>query len=140
LPADKTVFVYKEIDKSVSKKDLATFPTQFPADKPYNEETGYLQFPARHQRQVYSRNCCAGIRRMTRRTRTDKHFEETILERNCEYAGKKAGRAYLDIVEQIEALSSVKHSMLTPNGNQFNLTVVAVKAMLNHPVKRKCRK
>jgi hypothetical protein len=90
------------------------------ADKPYNEETASIYNFLQDIREKYAPEIVTleldGW--LDELERTNKQFEETMLERNREYAGKtelnmldirkKAGRAYLDIVERVEALSLVK--------------------------------
>jgi hypothetical protein len=90
------------------------------ADKSYNEETAtiynFLQdIKNKYAPEIATLDLTGWIDELER---TNKQFEETVLDRNSEYAGKtelnmldirkKTGRTYLDIVEQIEALSLVK--------------------------------
>jgi hypothetical protein len=89
-------------------------------DRPYNEETATIYNFLQDIRDKYASEIVALELNgwLDELERTNKQFEATILERNREYAGKpefnmldirkKTGRAYLDIVERIEALSLVK--------------------------------
>jgi hypothetical protein len=90
------------------------------ADKPYNEETGaiynFLQdIRGKYASEIATLDIAGWIDELER---TNNEFEKTMLERNSEYAGKTelnmldirktTGRAYLDIIERIEALSLIK--------------------------------
>ena len=90
------------------------------ANKPYNEETAsiynFLQdIRGKYADEVATLDLASWLNELER---TNTEFEKAVLDRNREYAGKtdlnmldirrRTGRAYLDIVERIEALSLIQ--------------------------------
>jgi hypothetical protein len=106
------------------------------ADRPYNEETGaiynFLQdIRGKYAPEVVTLDLAGWIDELER---ANSEFEKTILGRNRESAGKteinmldirqKTGRAYLDILERIEALSLINgDGVYAPFGKMLNANI-----------------
>jgi hypothetical protein len=119
--ARSALFHFDESKKAAAER-LVTILDHYGniADKPYNEETASIYNFLQDIRNQYSDEIdildLSGW--LNELERTNNEFEQIILKRNQEYAGrtelnmfnvrKKTDRAYLDIIERIEALALIQ--------------------------------
>jgi hypothetical protein len=114
------------------------------ADKPYNEETASIYNFLQDIREQYQDEI--GILDLTgwlnELEKTNNEFEKTIISRNQEYANrtelnmfdirKKTGRAYLDIIERIEALMLIQgDEKFEPFFKTLNANIERYKTSIN---------
>jgi hypothetical protein len=114
------------------------------ANKPYNEETAsiykFLQdIRTKYPDEIVTLDLIGWLNELER-SNTD--FENAILDRNREYAGRtdlnmlnvrrQTGRAYLDIVERIEALALIQgDEKFAPFINTLNANIERYKIAVN---------
>jgi hypothetical protein len=114
------------------------------ADRPYNEETAAIincvqDLWEKYPNEIVTLELTGWINELER---TNNDFEKTVLDRNNEYAGKdselkmidirkKTDRAYLDIVERIEALSLINGDSDVETQNFASILNVNIERYIN---------